>query len=321
MKFHASILVAILAAASARKIVDPKIVEAVNNAKTTWTATTDNFFSKHEAGDFQRLLGSKLGRDVNLPVRHHTDEVGDLPKEFDARTKWGSCIGPILNQGSCGSCWAFGAIESMSDRMCIEGGNNASFVQLSALDMVTCDDGIFGSNGCFGGEPSQAWQWAKSNGVVTESCRPYLQAEGGPIPTCPAAQQPCTNFAQTPQCTQKCSNGAEYSQDKHFVSSVYGIGSSQSDWMAELVKNGPFESAFTVYADFVHYKSGVYQHTTGAALGGHAIKIIGYGTENNTPYWLVQNSWTTQWGDGGYFKILRGQDECGIEDGGVAGTF
>jgi len=91
--------------------------------------------------------------------------------------------------------------------------------------------------------------------------------------------------------------------------------------MAELATNGPVESAFTVYADFVHYKSGVYSHQTGEPLGGHAIKVIGYGTENGTDYWLVQNSWTTTWGDGGYFKIKRGDDECGIEDSFTAGQF
>ena len=49
--------------------------------------------------------------------------------------------------------------------------------------------------------------------------------------------------------------------------------------------------------------------------------VIGYGTEDGTDYWLVQNSWTTTWGDGGYFKIKRGDDECGIEDNFIAGTF
>jgi len=78
--------------------------------------------------------------------------------------------------------------------------------------------------------------------------------------------------------------------------------------------NGPVEAAFTVYADFLPYQSGVYQHVTGDELGGHAIKILGWGVESNTPYWLVANSWNTEWGAKGYFKILRGSDECGIED-------
>lgn len=84
--------------------------------------------------------------------------------------------------------------------------------------------------------------------------------------------------------------------------------------------NGPVEATFTVYADFYQYTSGVYIHKTGQALGGHAIKIIGWGvTSTNTPYWIVANSWNVQWGMNGFFQILRGVNECGIEQGVVAG--
>ena len=77
--------------------------------------------------------------------------------------------------------------------------------------------------------------------------------------------------------------------------------------------------AFTVYEDFVTYKKGVYRHVTGGELGGHAVRMLGWGVEDGTPYWLLANSWNSDWGDGGYFKILRGSDECGIEDDVVAG--
>ena len=58
---------------------------------------------------------------------------------------------------------------------------------------------------------------------------------------------------------------------------------------------------------------GVYQHVNGKMLGGHAIRILGWGIENDTPYWLIANSWNTDWGNNGFFKILRGKDHCGIE--------
>lgn len=83
--------------------------------------------------------------------------------------------------------------------------------------------------------------------------------------------------------------------------------------------NGPAETSFTVYEDFLTYKSGVYYHVTGDNLGGHAIKIMGWGIENNMDYWLCANSWNEDWGDQGFFKIKRGTDECGIEDQVVAG--
>jgi len=48
---------------------------------------------------------------------------------------------------------------------------------------------------------------------------------------------------------------------------------------------------------------------------------LGWGVDNSTstPYWLVANSWNEDWGDSGFFRILRGNNECGIEGGIVAG--
>lgn len=74
--------------------------------------------------------------------------------------------------------------------------------------------------------------------------------------------------------------------------------------MTELYTNGPATASFTVYEDFLTYKSGVYKHTGGGfPMGGHAIKILGWGVENGTPYWLCANSWNPTWGDHGFFKI------------------
>ncbi|PIO13917.1 hypothetical protein AB205_0027480, partial [Aquarana catesbeiana] len=78
---------------------------------------------------------------------------------------------------------------------------------------------------------------------------------------------------------------------------AYSVNNDQQEIMAEIYKNGPVEGAFTVYEDFPNYKSGVYQHTTGEEVGGHAIKVIGWGVESGTPYWLCVNSWNTDWGD------------------------
>ena len=70
---------------------------------------------------------------------------------------------------------------------------------------------------------------------------------------------------------------------------------------------------FQIYEDFLTYKSGVYKHVTGKLLGGHAVAFIGYGTDAGTDYWLVKNSWNSEWGDGGTFKIVRGTDEAQVE--------
>lgn len=67
------------------------------------------------------------------------------------------------------------------------------------------------------------------------------------------------------------------------------------------------------YSDFLTYKSGVYRHRTGQRLGLHAIKMLGWGVDNGVKYWLMANSWNSDWGENGFFRILRGENECGVE--------
>jgi len=55
-------------------------------------------------------------------------------------------------------------------------------------------------------------------------------------------------------------------------------------------------------------------------LGGHAVKFLGWGIEGGVKYWLVANSWNPNWGDQGYFKIIRGKNECAIESSVNAGV-
>jgi len=105
-----------------------------------------------------------------------------------------------------------------------------------------------------------------------------------------------------------------WSGSKHFGASA-SSASGETSIMQEIFANGPVETTFSVYQDFLSYKSGVYQRTSNVYLGGHAVKFLGWGVEGGVEYWLVANSWNPTWGDKGYFKIIRGTDSCGIEDG------
>ena len=81
--------------------------------------------------------------------------------------------------------------------------------------------------------------------------------------------------------------------------------------------NGPIQAGFNVYSDFYNYRSGIYKYVSGSLLGGHAIKIIGWGSLNGVNYWIVANSWGASWGESGFFRIQMGQ--CGIEGNVYAG--
>jgi cathepsin B len=116
-----------------------------------------------------------------------------------------------------------------------------------------------------------------------------------------------------PVCKATCQTNSsiDYESDKVKGASSYGISGVENIKM-EIMTHGTVTAAFTVYMDFPTYTSGVYQHLSGEAEGGHAIKMIGWGTEGGLDYWLCVNSWNSSWGDEGTFKILQGN--CGIND-------
>jgi len=295
-----------------------KMVDYINYMNTTWTAALN--FDGVSLRYLKGLMGvHKDNKKYRLPILRHEENL-EIPEAFDARTQWPECksISEIRDQGSCGSCWAFGAVEAMTDRICISSKGTKQF-EISAEDLVSCCDSC--GFGCDGGYPSAAWEYWVDSGLVTgglynskQGCQPYEVKScehhtKGPLP-------PCGDIVPTPACVHVCEKGynVSYRNDKHFGAKAYGISSDVTQIQTEIMKNGPVEADFTVYADFPTYKSGVYQRHSDQVLGGHAIRILGWGVEKNLPYWLVANSWNPDWGDKGYFKIVRGTDECGIED-------
>ena len=99
------------------------------------------------------------------------------------------------------------------------------------------------------------------------------------------------------------------------------VGANETYLKAEIMANGPVTVAFTVYSDFEAYAGGVYIKTPNARpAGGHAVKMVGWGTDAGTDYWLIANSWNPYWGEKGYFRIARGKNDCGIAESAVAAS-
>ena len=91
--------------------------------------------------------------------------------------------------------------------------------------------------------------------------------------------------------------------------------------MTEIYTNGPVDATFNVYSDFMSYSGGVYSHKHGSYDGLHSVTIVGWGVDESTnqPYWLVRNSWGN-WGPySGYFKFIRGNNDCMFEEWVYAG--
>eukprot|EP01128_Nolandella_sp_AFSM9_P012067 TRINITY_DN8933_c0_g1_i1.p1 TRINITY_DN8933_c0_g1~~TRINITY_DN8933_c0_g1_i1.p1 ORF type:complete len:301 (-),score=73.22 TRINITY_DN8933_c0_g1_i1:154-1056(-) len=264
---------------------------------------------------YKSTLGWDATLEQPLPVWEHFDPALAIPTEFDSRKQWANCttVSTIYNQARCGSCWAFGGVESASDRLCIASKGHFN-EELSFGQVAECAP----ANGCQGGSLYAAWSQLQQ-GVVTDACYPYY------VPTCKPTEQPCEppTFVDTPACWTNNTCVADSNQKWDLITfknaySFNGVAQMQQAIMTE----GPIEACFSVYKDFLDYKTGVYKHDFWkfGYLGGHCVRIIGWGVEGGEPYWNVANSWTTTWGDQGYFKILRGENECGIEGNSGAGS-
>lgn len=139
-----------------------------------------------------------MGTDLSIPNSFKgkfkkPEIINGLPANFDSRTQWDGCVHAIRNQLKCGSCWAFGASETLSDRFCITSNKKINEV-FSPEDMVACDDYNLG---CSGGNLYFAWAYLTHTGVVTDKCFPYTSGDG-----------------TVPACATSCADGSSYKKYK-----------------------------------------------------------------------------------------------------------
>ena len=224
-----------------------EIANYVNGLKTTWKATA------YER-NYTPLLGAILDGGVTLPQKKFENTNVNLPDSFDPRDEYPQCesIKEIRDQANCGSCWAFGAAEAMSDRICIQSGQKLQ-TRVSAQNILTCCSSC--GFGCDGGYPQNAWRYWASTGVCTgglygdtTTCQPYF------LPECDhhveGSHGPCPDTVDTPRCKRDCEDGnkKQYSDEMTYGQNAYSV-SGETNIMQELYEHGPVEASFTVYED------------------------------------------------------------------------
>ena len=132
--------------------------------------------------DLSYMNRTSTFRLTESPHRHQLTEI-PIPESFDARQAFPSCaqsISDVRNQGSCGSCWAFGAVEALADRLCIASDGNVN-VRLSAQSLIDCDKE---DDGCQGGYLDNAWEGLVTRGALQDICDPYEHCAYPPYANC-----------------------------------------------------------------------------------------------------------------------------------------
>jgi cathepsin F len=259
------------------------------NSKSSSPTFGLNKFSDMSPEEFKSTL---LGY-IRPEERHDVGvlEQGPIaaPNTWDWRTQNGqSKVTPVKNQEQCGSCWAFSTVENIESMYCMKNNMDCStLAPLSPQEIVDCDTT---DQGCNGGDPPTAYQFVMSEGgLEDDSDYPYTAQDG----TC--------NFQQN--LVKVTISNWQYATQN----------SDEPTMQNNLVNWGPL--SICVDAEpWQDYTGGVLMASDCSNSLDHCVQLVGYDMTQSTPFWIVRNSWGTDWGENGYIRLQYGQDTCGVAD-------
>jgi len=219
------------------------------------------------------------------------EELEVNASEPEASVDWrgSKLVTPVKDQGQCGSCWAFSATEQIETNVALATGK---LLSLSPQQITSCDKT---DDGCGGGNTETAYDYVKkAGGIEASSSYPYSSGGGGR--------------------TGKC-----HSEKKEYVATIGGFktvshGKASEHKMVKQIKTSPISVCVDAEA-WQTYTHGILGKSCGKQLD-HCVQAVGYKTAdaaNGKPaYWIVRNSWNTDWGVDGFIYVEAGINACGI---------
>jgi len=258
------------------------------NKKAKYARFGINKFSDMSVEEFQNTILMKNPiiptQKPNVPVLQ--TNVAALPTSFGWRDK--GAVTAVKDQGQCGSCWAFSVTENVESMWILAGKAKNNTLNLAPQQIVDCDTS---DAGCEGGDPPTAYEYIISaGGLEGTKDYPYTAQDGN------------CNFNKS-EIVAKISTW-------NYATSFY----SESELQTNLVGWGPL-SVCVDASNWQDYQSGVmtWEECAYVNVLDHCVQLVGYQTQTSKgDFWMVRNSWGTDWGINGYIYLEMGSDTCGI---------
>lgn len=246
-----------------------------------------NKFAAYTPAEYKALLGRRTTRRIESSRILKNDKVYPTNLDsFDWRDK--NVVNPIKDQGQCGSCWAFSAVQAQESKWAIV---HKELLTLSEQNLVDC---VTKCDGCNGGNEADAYDYVikTQKGLWNlEKDYPYKAIDG----TCQFNEEKgvakIVSYYRPTTTESEDTVGGALAAD-----GVVSVAIDASNWSFQL------------------YSSGIYDEPScDPHQLDHAVGLVGFGVENNVKYWIVRNSWGTSWGEKGYIRMIRGMNnQCGI---------
>uniref|UniRef100_A0A7S2V244 Peptidase C1A papain C-terminal domain-containing protein n=1 Tax=Fibrocapsa japonica TaxID=94617 RepID=A0A7S2V244_9STRA len=250
------------------------------------------------------MEGHKVKQVLKSPLPHEYLNAEALPESFTWKDVNGmSFVTRNLNQHIpqyCGSCWAHATLSALADRVKIARKAKGVDINLSVQVILNCAQNVAGS--CHGGEPSGVYEWAHNNSVPFDTCQQYKAIDEECIPS---------NICRS--CTSFSSDCYAVSQYPNVTVSEYGLVQGEANMMTEIYERGPI--ACDINSGQLHtYTGGIVDYPE-VLEPNHSVEVVGWGFEEGKKIWYIRNSWGEYWGEQGWFRMVRGENQLGIESG------
>ena len=249
---------------------------------------------------------SKL--DVECQLRSDKTPKIDLklPAKFDWRQS--NVVSSVKNQGDCGGCYAFSTVAVLESAKAIKLKNEKKAVDISKVDfseqrLINCAKAYanISGSGCRGGQSVFAFNYLKEIGATPEAKEPYT---GNGEDPCRDDKAAAAAAADKEKIADFCVRSKyRYGRPVEAVESLSDVQIQDA-----LVSNGPLYALIRTEREFQLYSSGILEIQNCSTVINHAVTLVGYDEQS----WIVRNSWSERWGEGGYFRVVRGKNMCGI---------
>ena len=260
-----------------------KFVNSENKQNLGWESEL-NFFADLSTEE----RGQWLGLNVSMAPAtspSHTLSLSDDPAPDSVNWISGGRVTSVKNQGSCGSCWSFGATVALEGMYKAVGGKLKSFAEQELLDCV-----YEKRSGCRGGWHTTCYDYSRrKNRLATAANYPYTATD---------SERGACDLSAVPDGLQSAK-----------VTGYTGVDPGEAAHIQALAIT-PTAVAFEVTNSLHSYKKGIMKDRTCRGSVNHAVAVVGY----SPTYVVVKNSWGSVWGDSGFVKMARNHHNCKLHD-------
>lgn len=258
-----------------------KITEHNNKTQRNYSLSI-NKYADLSNKEFKEIYAKRRASSgTSTPV--HLKEEG-VPEKVD----WSElgAVNPVMDQGQCGSCWAFSAVGAIEGAHFVK---TKELLKLSEQQMVDCARNDYGNFGCGGGDEKAGLRYAMKNPIDTEEDYPYT-----------ATDQKCKETTQSGLV---------------IVTSVNLVSHNSPDQLMAAIAETPTTVAVQADEDFQFYSGGILDSQSCGTDLDHAVLAVGYSQVDGGGYYIVKNSWGNDWGEQGFIRvaITPGKGICGIQ--------